>query len=329
MKRFFIYLTVVIIFIITFSCLFNFYIKYYPITTQETFVEIPPNINAKVICKILESKKVIPTYKILYFIIKITNSEKNLKAGEYKFEKGLTYPDILKILIKGRVVLYRTTIPEGLNIYEIAEILKKRDVIDSEKDFINFCFDKNKIKKFLNNNFSMEGYLFPDTYKFNKHENISKVITVMNENFIKKVLPVYKNSGSYMTLNEVIILASIIQKETYNKPEMPVIASVFYNRLKRGMRLQSDPTIIYGLWGEIKGRIKKSDLKKYTDYNTYLIYGLPPTPISNPGLAAIKAALNPAKTKYLYFVATKRGYHVFAKTYKEHLRNIRKYLRVR
>ena len=231
----------------------------------------------------------------------------------------------MDILVKGKIYLYKVVIPEGLNIYEIARILFKRKVINNKEAFIKFCFNKNIIKKFLNNGFSMEGYLFPDTYNFYKNEKISKIVKIMNDNFIKKVLPVIKKSNIYLTVNEIVILASIIQKETYKKDEMPVIASVFFNRMKRGMKLQSDPTIIYGLWKNFRGYLTKKDIKLYTAYNTYLNYGLPPTPISNPGLSAIKAVLHPAKTNFLYFVSTGKGSHAFAKTYAEHRRNIKLY----
>ncbi len=329
MKRFI--FSFLILFIISFSVayLFFWYLKDYPVTGKDVILTIPENSSAKAICNILQDSGVVPSSKIMFLIIKITKNEKNLKSGEYKFFRGMSYLNVLDFLISGKIYLFRVTIPEGLNTFEIADLLQKREVIKSAKDFVNVCNNIHAIKNFLNNGFSMEGYLFPDTYKFYKHEDIKKVIKIMNENFIKKVLPVYKKSKTYFTLNEVVTLASIIQKETYNKKEMPVIASVFINRLKRGMRLQSDPTIIYGLWDELKGPLKRSDLKIENEYNTYLNYGLPPTPISNPGIAAIKAVLNPAKTDYLYFVSSGKGYHIFAKTYKQHLRNIRKYLKAR
>jgi len=329
LRKFIFSFIAILIISLSISSLFFWYLKDYPVCEKEKILSIPENVPAKVICNILQENKIIPSSNILFLLIKITKNDKNLKSGEYKFFKGMSYYNVLDFLISGKIYLFKITIPEGLNIFEISELLERENVIRSAKEFISFCNNKQAIKRFLNNGFSMEGYLFPDTYKFYKYESVKKVIKTLNDNFIKKVLPLYKNSRTYYTLNEVIILASIIQKETYNKKEMPIIASVFFNRLKKGMRLQSDPTIIYGLWDEISGRLKRSDLKIENEYNTYLNYGLTPTPISNPGISAIKAVLNPAKTDYLFFVSTGKGYHIFAKTYKQHLRNVRKYIRAR
>ena len=327
MKKFFIIFLIFTLFFLSFCSAFYVYFKNYPVNSTTKIVDIPKSSSAKTISNLLEYEKIIPSHTMFYLLTKLTGNDKNLKSGEYKFEKNLTYFEVLDILVRGKIFLYKVVIPEGLNIYEIAKVLKKSDIIPKEKEFTNFCTDKNKIKNFLNNGFSMEGYLFPDTYNFYKNEKIYKIVKTMNDNFIKKVLPVIRESGKYLTVNEVVILSSIIQKETYNKKEMPVIASVFFNRMKRGMKLQSDPTIIYGLWKKFRGYLTKKDLKFYTVYNTYLNYGLPPTPISNPGIAAIKAVLYPAKTDLLYFVSTGKGYHAFARTYKEHRRNIRLYRR--
>jgi len=313
------------VFIAILSSVFYIYLKRYPINNKTVIIKIPKNSTAKIISYLLEDKKIVPAHNIFYILVKLTGNEKNLKSGEYKFDKGLSYFDILDILAKGKIYLYKVLIPEGLNIYEIAEILEKKEVIRDKNKFVEFCFDKRRIKNFLNNGFSMEGYLFPDTYRFYKNEDAEKIVKTMNNNFIKKVIPEIKKSNTYLTLNEIIILSSIIQKETYKKSEMPLIASVFFNRLKKGMKLQSDPTVIYGIWKKFKGYLTKKDLKKYTVYNTYLNYGLPPTPIGNPGLSAIKSVLNPAKTDFLYFVSTGKGSHSFSKTYKEHRRYIRIY----
>ena len=198
-----------------------------------------------------------------------------------------------------------------------------------KKDFISFCFDKNKIEDFYNNGISMEGYLFPDTYIIPMSYSIRKIVKAMNDNFKKKIINrlYYDFVKSKMGVNEIITLASIIQKETYYKKEMPIIASVFLNRLKKGMRLQSDPTVIYGIWNRFKGNLTRKDIDTYTPYNTYKINGLPPTPICNPGFYAVYSVLHPAKTDYYYFVSTNRGYHVFSKTYKQHLRYIKIYQR--
>jgi len=291
-------------------------------------VEIKKNLSSKQVCYLLKDKNVIPSANVLELIIKIFKKERSIKYGDYVFPPKISYYKIFKILISGKQRLIKFTIPEGYNIYQIADLFDKKGIF-KKKDFIKLCFNKKKIAKFLNNGISMEGYLFPDTYKIAKVTTIENVVKIMNDNFKRKVVKkLYMDFiKSKFSLNQVIILASIIQKETYNKKEMPIIASVFINRLKKGMRLQSDPTVIYGLWNEYKGKLTKKMLNKYTPYNTYKIKGLPPTPICNPGFYAIYSVLHPAKTDYLYFVSTNKGYHVFSKTYKEHLKQVNIYQR--
>ena len=276
----------------------------------------------------MKSKGIIPYPTILELLIKFSGKEKSIKYGCYIFPAKVSYYKIFKILITGKQRLIKFTIPEGFNLYQIADLLQEKDIVNKE-EFLNFCFDKNKIKSFLNNGISMEGYLYPDTYIIAKSSSIENIIKMMNENFKKKVVDklYFDFIKSKLSLNQVIILASIIQKETYFKKEMPIIASVFLNRLKKGMRLQSDPTVIYGIWKEFKGKLTKKDLNRYTPYNTYKIKGLPPTPICNPGYYAIYSVLHPAKTNYLYFVSTNKGYHVFSKTYREHLKKVNIYQR--
>ena len=304
------------------------YITYYPLIKADKKVEIPKNLSTKKICNLLKNKGIIPNARILEFIIKFSGKEKAIKYGYYIFPAKVSYYKIYKILITGKQRLIKFTIPEGFNLYQIAELLEKKGLFKRE-EFLNFCFNKKKIQKFLNNGISLEGYLFPDTYIIAKATTIENVVKIMNDNFKKKVVNklYFDFIRSKLSLNQVVILASIIQKETYYKKEMPIIASVFFNRLNRNMRLQSDPTVIYGLWKEFKGKLTREDLNRFTPYNTYKIYGLPPTPICNPGFYAIYSVLHPAKTNYLYFVSTNKGYHVFSENYKEHLLKIKMYQR--
>ena len=299
------------------------YITYYPINKSKKEIEVPKRFSTKQICNLLEKKYVIKSAKLLELIIKISGKEKLIKYGYYIFPANISYYKIYKILITGKQRLIKFTIPEGFNLYQIADLLEKKGFF-KKQEFLNFCFNKKKISKFLNNGISMEGYLFPDTYIISKDTTIKNVIKVMNDNFKKRIIDklYFDFIKSEFSLNEVVILASIIQKETYYKKEMPIIASVFLNRLKKGMRLQSDPTVIYGIWKNFKGNLTKKDIETYTPYNTYRIKGLPPTPICNPGYYAIFSVLHPAKTDYLYFVSTNKGYHVFSKTYKEHLKKV-------
>lgn len=304
------------------------YVTYYPVNKEKKEVEIPKNLSTKKVCYLLQSKEVIPSAKILELMIKLSGKEKFIKYGFYVFPSKISYYKIFNILITGKQRLIKFTIPEGFNLYQIAELLEKKGFF-SKKEFLDFCFNKEKIKIFLNNGISMEGYLYPDSYIISKATSVSNVVKVMNDNFKKKIVDRFYMDiiRSKFSLNETIILASIIQKETYYKKEMPIIASVFINRLKRGMRLQSDPTVIYGIWKEFKGKLTKKELNKYTPYNTYKINGLPLTPICNPGYYAVYSVLHPAKTNYLYFVSTNKGYHVFSKTYREHLKKVNIYQR--
>ena len=302
------------------------YITYIPINNSSKKIIIPKNLSTEKICLILEDEKVVPSAKLLELIIKVSGKERLIKYGYYVFPAKISYYNVYKILITGKERLIKFTIPEGYNIYQIADLLEKKGLV-KKQDFIKFCFNKKMIENFYNNGISMEGYLFPDTYIIPMSYTIKKIVKTMNDNFKKKIINrlYYDFVKSKMGVNEIITLASIIQKETYYKKEMPIIASVFLNRLKKGMRLQSDPTVIYGIWNRFKGNLTRKDIETYTPYNTYKINGLPPTPICNPGFYAVYSVLHPAKTDYYYFVSTNRGYHVFSKTYKQHLRYIKIY----
>ncbi len=267
----------------------------------------------------------------LKIYLKLNKLEKALKTGEYFFKQGTSLKRVIQDFATGNVVKYKVSIPEGYNMFEIAGLLKKKGIISSKKKFLEFVSSPKEASKHLGYNVqSFEGYLFPATYEFSKNTNeplvVKSLVTAYQNNFqlLIKNLSLPKGFNQH----QLTILASIIEKETGASYERPIIASVFLNRLKKQMRLQSDPTTIYGEWietGERLFNIRQKHLLKKNKYNTYAIKGLPLGPISNPGYEAMKAVCAPKKTNYLYFVSKNDGTHYFSKTYKEHTKAVKKF----
>jgi len=257
--------------------------------------------------------------------VRIKKAATRIKAGEYEMNTGMSPETILSILTSGKSKLYRFTIPEGVNMQEIA-ILAQKAGLCSQKQFLSLCNDLEFINQLKLPGMTLEGYLFPDTYFFSRETDcktlIKKMISTFNKTFNDKWKARAKKIG--LSVHEVVILASIIEKETGNGKERPIISSVFHNRLKRHMRLESDPTVIYGV-SDYDGRIRYKHLRRVTPYNTYKIDGLPAGPIANPGAQALKAALYPAQTNYLFFVSKNDTTHKFSTNLKEHNRAVKKY----
>lgn len=275
----------------------------------------------------LYKKGLISSATIFYRYAKYTSLLNKFKAGRYLIKHNSSMADVADILLKGKSIIYKVTIPEGKNLYEIAKILA-REKVTSSTEFIRLAKDSEFAKKFNINAATLEGYLYPDSYYFGKDVNAKRVIETMIRTFWRKVQPL-DFTQSKLSFHEVIILASIVEKETGAAHERPLIAGVFANRLKKKMRLQSDPTTIYGIYENFNGNLRKKHLQKKTPYNTYRINGLPIGPISNPGVSSIKAVLNPAEHKAIYFVSKNNGTHVFTSTYREHLKAVRKYQKSR
>lgn len=258
-------------------------------------------------------------------LARIKGADTRIQAGEYLLTGTMTPNHILKTLIEGKVRLHRFTVPEGSNLDQIAEIVAEAG-FGSAEQFRNTASDPEFIGELGMSVDSLEGYLFPDTYHFPRSADSEDVINTMVRRFQSLIPESWKERAEElgMSLHEVVTLASIIEKETGTPEERPVISSVFHNRLRRGMRLQTDPTVIYGI-EDFDGNLTRKHLNTRTAYNTYLIQGLPPGPIASPGLASIEAALFPADTKYLYFVSRKDSTHQFSTNLKDHNRAIRKY----
>lgn len=290
---------------------------YFPLeenSTTQIVVNIPSGTNAKEIVNVLGNNEIIRknnyTFRIL---IKIMKLEDQLKYGEYNLSPSMNMLQILDKLVKGEVITYKITIPEGYTCKQIAELLEKKEIAEKEV-FLELVKDSEK---------TTEGYLFPDTYEVPKKYGAEKMVKVMLANFnqvalVNKFTDKAEEIG--FSLDEIIILASIIEKEAKFTEEKSKVSSVFHNRLKTGMKLQSCATIQYIL-EEPKEKLDENDLKIESPYNTYLYKGLPPEAICNPGLDSIMAALDPEEGDYLYFVLGENGRHIFSKTYQEHLMN--------
>ena len=301
-------------------------------TSDKEFVfDVKPNYNFHKVLDDLESKNIIRSKATFLLFVKIFGFEKNLKTGEFKLAHSMSSYDIAKILTSDLTVKKMVTISEGLNMYEIAELLSKKGLVNRD-NFLNLCKNKSIAIDLLGENIeSLEGYLFPETYNLEKYMDEKTIIKMMVDNFLKRfnnLSPKYNEK--IRTRNEAVILASIIEKETGAGFERSKIASVFYNRLKIYMKLQSDPTIIYGILDKTGIHIKnirKADILAENKYNTYYVNGLPSGAISNPGEESLEAVFYPDETDYLYFVSKNDGTHKFSKTYREHLNAVNLYQR--
>ena len=265
----------------------------------------------------LESKRIITGKRLFLLWARLMGYSRNIKAGEYRLSSAMPPLKILETLSRGIVITHPVTIPEGFTIKQIGELLEEKGLVNKE-EFLAITGDYDVAKRYGISGESLEGYLYPDTYQFGRGLSPMSIVDVMVKHFWKVFAPLReKVEQSGMTVKEVVTLASIVEKETGRAEERPIIASVFLNRLKKQMRLESDPTVIYGL-KDFTGNLKKKHLSQPTPYNTYVIHGLPPGPIANPGKEAINAVLFPAQTDYLYFVSKNDGTHHFSKTLVEH-----------
>ena len=261
----------------------------------------------------LEAKGIVDSEMVFRFGVRAYRSQSQMQAGEFAFKPKMSMMQVMETLRSGKGIVYKVTIPEGLTSYQIIQRVAAHDVLVGE----------------MPTDIPVEGSLMPDTYPFQRGTTRSEVLETMKRAQQKFLADVWQRRVSGLpvsTPEELVVLASIVEKETGKADERPHVASVFVNRLNQGIKLQSDPTIVYGIFGgqgKPKGRpIYKSDLKKVTGYNTYIIPALPPGPISNPGRASLEAVANPSNTNDLFFVADGTGGHVFAQTLKQHNANV-------
>jgi len=262
------------------------------------------------------------------WLVRVEGAASKIQAGEYEFSPGLTPKQILAYLVKGKVNQYAITIIEGQNFKEVLQELRShpaiKQTLKANVSMANYLQQLNVTEK------SLEGLLMPETYFFTKGTKDSELILRAYramQAYINTQWPKKDKDLALKSIYKVLILASIVEKETGAADERKKIAGLFLRRLKIGMRLQTDPTVIYGMGDRFKGDIRYRDLRKDTPYNTYTRYGLPPTPIAMPGKASIDAVLHPEATKSLYFVSKGNGRHVFSETLVQHNNAVNKYQR--
>jgi len=291
-------------------------------------VDIPTGASFVRAARILDEAGLINNHFLFYSLAMVKKATRVIRAGEYEFNTSLTPGDVINKLMRGDIKNYLVTIPEDFTYREVAHRLGYFRLID-EDTFLRLARDEKFLTSLGIPVDSIEGYLFPNTYLFNRSMSTSQIIRIMVSQFWKEVTPEMVEQAAEMgfTLHEVVTLASLIGKESGYHNEKTLISAVFHNRLKRNKRLQSDPTAVYDM-EDFQGKILRSHLRRESPYNTYVINGLPPGPIGNPGLASIKAALNPAPVKYLYFVSQNDGTHAFSETLAQHNEAVRELRRL-
>ncbi len=300
-------------------------------------VTIKDGESAKDIAVALQDAGVIQSARLFRVLVAFMGIEHTLVAGDYEFDKGMVTLTVIDRIHDGITAPIMVTIPEGLRIEEVGALLEKKGVV-SASDFVTAAKKTDYNFPFLQglSNASLEGYLFPATYGFSRsvtaEQAVEQMLTAFRDKVVPEVQPQAASTG--LTMNQIITLASIVEREAVKPEERPLIASVFVNRIKVGMALQADPTVQYAIaadpqsvarYGYWKQQLSTSDLQVVSPYNTYVSTGLPPGPIAAPGLDSIKAVLQPAHTNYLFFVAKGDGSHAFAETLDEQLQNIQKY----
>lgn len=291
---------------------------------SQVTVAIPKGAGVRKISTLLADNGIIKQDVRFLVLVRLLDKARLFKAGEYRIAQGLTPLEVLQYLESAKPIIHRITLPEGWTMQQIASAFAADHWVDAQ-EFLRLCRDKEFIQKMGFASNSLEGYLFPDTYTLIRGEvDTERVIKMLINTFNRVWSSLDTGVQTDLTRHELVTLASIVEKETGAAEERPVIAGVFYNRLKKGMRLQSDPTTIYGLTN-FNGNLTRKDLQTATPYNTYVIPGLPPGPICNPGRAALAAVLHPAKVGFYYFVSKNNGTHQFSRTLQEHNRFVRLY----
>ncbi len=288
-------------------------------------IEISSGQNLEITAEVLERTGVIRKPEKFKLLARVKMLDRRIKAGEYRLSATMTPLEILKIMTEGKVFLYKITIPEGYNVHQIASVLQKKGLV-SKADFVRAAEDISSAQKVGIDARSFEGFLFPETYFFEKDVSPEAIIHTMVERFHMVFEPIWERRPADFpfTVFETVILASLIEKETGLSSERPLISSVFHNRIRKNMKLESDPTVIYGI-EDFDGNLTRKHLRMPTDYNTYTQKGLPAGPITNPGAASLEAAIFPASTPYLYFVSKNDNSHHFSTTYEQHRKAVRNY----
>ncbi len=295
------------------------------------FVDIPRGASTHEIAGLLTEQGAVSN-RFVFELLCRWHWRVKLQAGEYLFDRPMTPREVFEKLAEGRIYYVSLVIPEGWTMYDIADLVA-REGLTSRQAFLQAAANPAPIRDLAPDAPNLEGFLFPATYRFPRHIPAGQI----TEEMVKRFRETWKGIAgddklpTGMTVERVVTLASLIERETPKPDERPVIAGVFYNRLARGYPLDCDPTVVYALEraGQYDGTLHPADLRFDSPYNTYLHRGIPPGPIANPGAASLAAALHPAAVNYLYFVANGEGGHIFSKTLEEHDRNIARLRRLR
>lgn len=288
-------------------------------------VEIPDGASFKQVAGLLAKNGLIISPYWFRLLGKVQDAERRVKPGEYDLHTGMRPPEILDALIKGRTIRYSVLVPEGLTTAQISKLLGETGLVEAT-GLERLVSDPEFVKALGVAAPTLEGYLFPDTYYFPKRSKADDVLKTMVGRFRQMYTADLQAQAAAlrMTERQVLTLASIIEKETGQDDERPLVSAVFHNRLRAGVPLQSDPTVIYDI-PNFSGNLTRADLQRSTPSNTYARPGLPPGPIANPGLKSIQAALFPAPVKHLYFVSKNDGTHHFSATIEEHNRAVERF----
>ena len=291
---------------------------------QATFVLLRPGWTTRHIARELQQQGVIRSSAAFLFIDYI-KGVKTLKAGEYKFDQKANAVDVWGRLTRGDVYARTVVVPEGYNMFDIAAAVEQAG-LGSASDFLTAASSDLFLLRDIDPDAkSLEGYLFPDTYQFTRIDSAHDIAAAMVHRFRQQAQSIGLLGRA--DTHRIVTMASIVEKETADPNERPLVAGVYYNRLDRNMALAADPSVIYAalLAGRYRGTIYASDLQFDSPYNTYKYPGLPPGPIANPGVASLQAAMHPAHTDFLYFVSDNNGHHRFARDLEEHARNVAQY----
>ncbi|MFA7405991.1 MAG: endolytic transglycosylase MltG [Pelobacteraceae bacterium] len=289
-------------------------------------ISFPTGSGVRKLANELKAAGVIRSSWHFILMTRLRGDAHRLKAGEYRFSDAMTPDMILKKIVSGEVDYRKFALPEGYSIYQAAELLEQKGYFKKDV-FLQKCMDKAFLLRLGLKEASAEGYLYPATYNISRGGSEEQLLEQMVGQFNKAYAALRQGEVIRpFSRHEIVTLASIIEKEAVSADEKPLISSVFHNRLRIGMPLQSDPTAVYGVRA-FSGKVSKADILRPSPYNTYLNKGLPPGPIGNPGIDAVQAAMNPAKTDYLYFVARQDGTHHFSRNLEEHNRAVVRYLR--
>jgi UPF0755 protein len=294
---------------------------------REVVFEVPRGASLAPVARELERAGVIRNARAFQLLARVTRRSNALRAGEYALSPSLPADEVLERLASGAVRTHSVVLPEGLSMHEIAERLEAAGLV-SAAEFLAVTSDPTVPVVLGVDGTTLEGYLFPETYELAKGLAPREIVRSMVEQFLRvwrRIEPVAAEKG--LSMREVVVLASLVEKETGAPEERPLVAAVFLNRLARGMRLETDPAVIYGI-EDFDGNLRRVHLDdEKNPYNTYRFSGLPPGPIANPGEASLRAVVEPADAEYLFFVARKDGTHHFSRSYGEHVRAVQRYQR--